>query len=326
MNKITSDPVPNAGILDIFDCCVAFSQEKVPENGEDSFYYAINEVSAVASVFDGCGGAGAKRYALLNNKTGAYIASRAIGGAVRTWFLESCIENASDRFETLRLKRRIQECLQVCKSFDSDKESRFKGTMAKEFPSTLAAVVCSQKENQLFADIFWAGDSRGYLLNADGLFLLTKDDLVGVDLYEDYSCDGVMSNVVSASKDFEIHNRRVPLEKSGIVFTATDGCFGYFSTPMEFEFSVIETLLKASGPKEWECSLKNMLGEYASDDYTFCALAFGYDSFEQMRIAFVTRANFLHKKYIQNLPGCSEEEKKFLWNQYRDEFLKYINC
>lgn len=318
MNNNTSNVVPESAFLDSFDCCLAFCQEKIRDNGEDSFYYAINEAAAVAAVFDGCGGAGAKRYDRLRDKTGAYVASRAVGGALKSWFLDSCSNVGNLDFG--ELKSRILQHLRICGRFDSG-GLKLKGNMTKEFPTTMAAAVCYSRAQQIEADILWAGDSRGYLLNEDGLFLLTKDDVAGVDLYEDFSCDGVMNNVISLSKDFDIHVKHIALTKPGIVFAATDGCFGYFPTPMEFEFALLETMLKASGAREWEALLKQLLGEYASDDYTIGALAFGFGTYDQMKKCFVNRANYLYEHFIKILPACTDAEKRTLWNKYRDPFL-----
>lgn len=318
-------PAPDTAFLEKLDSFIAFSEEKIAQNGEDSFYYSVNEVGAIASVFDGCGGAGAKRYVKLQNKTGAYIASRAVGGAAKKWFLEACTEGDRVSFDAERLKWWITEHLRICCSFDSPTALKLKGSMAKEFPSTLAAVTCRLVDNNILADVFWAGDSRCYLLNEDGLFLLTKDDLAAVDLYEDYSCDGVMTNVISASKDFVVHKRSLQLNKPGVLFAATDGCFAYFSTPMEFEFALLEALLKANSQTEWERNLNQSLGSYAQDDYSFCALSFGFDSFENTKKAFVSRANHVYEQYMGNLIECSNEDKRVLWHKYRDHFLSYIN-
>lgn len=312
---------PNSDFLDKLDSFIAFSEEKIAQNGEDSFYYSANEIGAVAAVFDGCGGAGAKRYEKLQNKTGAYIASRAVGGATKKWFLEACAEGDSVIFDADRLKWWITEHLKVCSSFDSPTALKLKGSMSKEFPSTLAAVSCHLVDEDISADVFWAGDSRCFLLNEDGLFLLTKDDLAAVNLYEDYSCDGVMTNVISASKDFVIHKKSLRLNKPGILFAATDGCFAYFATPMEFEFALLETLLKANSKTDWQRSLNRTLGSYAQDDYSFCALSFGFDSFENAKKAFVNRANHLYEQYISRL---TNESKDHLWTIYRDDYLRCL--
>ena len=61
-----------------------FLVERPKENGlgEDSYFCSHGENSAIISVFDGCGGAGARVYEKIGRHTGAYIASRIVSGAV----------------------------------------------------------------------------------------------------------------------------------------------------------------------------------------------------------------------------------------------------
>ena len=53
--------------------------EKKPDNGEDSFVYALNESRAMVGVFDG--GPGAGQSPALKGKSGGYLASRAAAAA-----------------------------------------------------------------------------------------------------------------------------------------------------------------------------------------------------------------------------------------------------
>ena len=56
--------------------------------GEDSFFCAQSEDSAIVCVMDGCGGLGARRYDSFQGHTGAYIASRSVAGAVHDWYYD----------------------------------------------------------------------------------------------------------------------------------------------------------------------------------------------------------------------------------------------
>ena len=49
----------NTDILSTLFCAAA---EMIDDSGEDSFFYSAHENSAVAAVFDGCGGIGSRRY------------------------------------------------------------------------------------------------------------------------------------------------------------------------------------------------------------------------------------------------------------------------
>ena len=60
-----------------------------------------------------------------------------------------------------------------------------------------------------------------------------------------------MSNMIFAG-DFRINCVEEWVKKPFVAITATDGCFGYFSTPMAFESMLLETLQKADSPAAWE--------------------------------------------------------------------------
>ena len=112
-------------------------KEKIEQNGEDSYLYVFAPESGVAAVFDGCGGSGAKRYEKFRNKTGAYMSSRVTSGATRDWFLEKDTPKTS-----VTLKEKIKEYLAICKSVGGGTTS-FKGSMAKDYPTTAAVVVAA---------------------------------------------------------------------------------------------------------------------------------------------------------------------------------------
>ena len=84
--------------------------------------------------------------------------------------------------------------------------------------------------------VFWAGDSRAYVLPADGARQLSTDDLRDPsDAMANLRRDSVVSNAMSADTDFHVNYRRVELKAPFLLVCATDGCFGYVPTPMHFE-------------------------------------------------------------------------------------------
>ena len=70
----------------------SISEEMVKDNGEDCFYYDVMDDRFIIAAFDGCGGSGSKKYQNYSGKTGAYIASRAVCGGVKTWFCVGLIK------------------------------------------------------------------------------------------------------------------------------------------------------------------------------------------------------------------------------------------
>ena len=289
-------------------------KEKIAHNGEDSYLYMFAPENGVAAVFDGCGGSGAKRYEKFRNKTGAYMASRVTAGAARDWFLEKNTPKTSST-----LKEKIKEYLTVCKTVGGGTAS-FKGSMSKDFPTTAAVVVATLSNNRLVANCLWAGDSRCYLLDEDGLKQISEDDLGGIDAMENLTTDGVLTNVITASKDFVVHEKTIELKKPGILFAATDGCFGYFATPMEFEQLLLSTLMASSSASSWEEQISSILKEIAGDDYTMSGMAFGFRSFEKLKEAMENRYHVLRVNYTDNLSEKTYEEKLALWQKYKEGY------
>lgn len=304
------------------DFFIEIAKEKIPGRGEDSYLYFLAEDSAMLGVFDGCGGSGAKRYEKLGGHTGAYIASRAVAGAARNWFM-AAKDSADDEERVGALKEKIQQALYVCNEVGGE-ESLMKGSMTKDFPTTLAAAICERSDEGISALCVWAGDSRCYLLDRRGLMQLTDDDLAGYDAMENLTADGVLTNVVSFSKNFTLHTKRINITSPCIIFTATDGCFGYFSTPMEFEDLLLGTLMQSKNPVEWEAKITSILESISGDDSTLSGLVLGYGSFKKLKKEFSVRADMLYQKYVRGIETKSMEEKIELWKNYKVDYSCYL--
>ncbi len=290
--------------------CVA--GEMIPENGEDTYAYRYSDISgnSLVSVFDGCGGIGSKRYANYSGKTGAFVASRAVCGGVCAWF-----EN--DQSSPEKLPEYIQRSLAVCSGF-ADKTGRLIGSLGKSFPTTAAIIYSEPKSAQIDSTCFWAGDSRCYMLDTEGLHQLSDDDIDGEDALSNISGDGVLKNVICASAPFEIHSKRLSFNSPCLLICATDGCFGYLKSPMEFEQFLTGTMLSVKSISEWKTFLENSFRKFAGDDFTLCVAAYGFKSFEDMQNHFKARNAFVHTNYI--VPETDLVEK---WNLYKKDYYLY---
>ena len=161
----------------------------------------------------------------------------------------------------------------------------------------LSLSVAFLKNNVINVNFLWAGDSRGYVLDEDGLHQITTDDIDGEDAMSNLSNDGVLKNVASLANDYEIHTRHIILKKPSVVFCATDGCFGYLSTPMEFEDMLLETLLLSESPNQWKQMLYDKIGLYAGDDYTMSLLAVGFNDFANFERSFKAKFGVSPREY-----------------------------
>lgn len=286
------------------------THEMIKDNGEDSFCFCALNDRFMLGVFDGCGGSGSKKYAHFSGKTGAYMASHAVCGAVYQWFAELQGEN--------QLQEYVQSALSVCMKYE-DRQGRMLGSLGKLFPTTAAILVGEANENKINVCCYWAGDSRCYILNADGLRQLTADDLNGQDAMNNLKNDGVMTNVINGSVPFEIHCKKLTVGNPCIFLTATDGCFSYLNSPMEFENLLLDSLIGASSVAEWKQELDKRMFERAGDDYTLCVASCGFDNFYDMQNSLNSRKSYVAEKYI-----CSKRDVDAAWNQYKKEYSKYL--
>ncbi len=339
MAIVRNNTVPS-DMISVVNYCTALTVEKKEGNGEDCETYSLNIDSAYFGVFDGCGGAGSQQCPKYHGKTEAYIASRIVGEVFQNWFEMS---NPAAGWNVNSLKELVLHDLKECDELVGEK-SMLVGGIKKKFPTTAAAGICYPGKKTIEVDVYWAGDSRVYLLTPQGLAQLTEDDLGGIDAMENLTDDGVLTNMISLSKDFTIHTGHISMDSPGVVFAATDGCFGYLTTPMEFEYLLLATMLnsdKVSGDSigvsdtwmakrseniglGWQEQLVDRIGEIAGDDYSICGYAIGFDSFEEMKKAFIGRANTLYSEYIAGIKTKSYDEKLALWHRYKENYYRSV--
>ena len=286
--------------------CVA--GEAKPNNGEDSYYYSNKGDKTIVAVFDGCGGIGSKRYNNYSLKTGAYISSRAVCGGVKSWF-----DTASD--DASKIGDYIREALDICEKY-ADKTGRLLGSLGKSFPTTAAIMY----KNSDKITCMWAGDSRCYMLDFDGLCQLTEDDVDSFDALDNITSDGVLTNVISASADFEIHKKEFSVNKPCILFAATDGCFAYFNSPMEFEYLLTSSLVESENILEWQKKLNDTIKEVAGDDYSLSVCVFGFENFLKMKRDFKNRNIYVKNNFI-----VSDDDISKKWDLYKTNYSRYLN-
>ncbi len=310
------------------DFWVTVFHEMKPDQGEDSYCRCFCENAGLIGVFDGCGGLGATRHREYADKTEAYMASRICSGAFFDAFqaLFSPSELvAADSFLALA----AQNCERVLASCVPQPGSapRVLGNMVKAFPTTAAAALIQRVDKGYEIDAIWAGDSRVYLLNGEGLAQLTLDDSTAPDPMDSIYEDGILRNILCVDKPPKLRGNRVVVKEPFLVFTATDGCFGYFSTPMEFEGILLGTLEKARNITEWEAGIHKEIQRVAGDDYTLVMAAYGFGSFDQVKKGVARRLHDLcdsYLRYTARLPLGERAPRQELWGRYAPNYLRYL--
>lgn len=293
--------------------------------GEDA--YAVGNTAdglCYMGVFDGCGGLGGRRYEILDNHTGAWTASRVTAYAAETYLINH--SRGFDKKSCSDLQERIADILKKVKSDSTAHNSvQIGGDLKRNFPTTVSIAVAEELKNRsIKASFLWAGDSRGYFMDENGLCQLTQDDIEthGDDAFLNLREDGRLTNVANADTSFELHIRSIELNMPVILITATDGCFSYFKTPMEFENLLLETLMKSNTPQKWTAMINKCIKPIAGDDYTMALGLFGFSDFEDVKQYFSKRYVLLNKKYIRHAQNASLDELAALWESYKTDYYR----
>lgn len=304
-----------------------FSGEIRKSLGEDSWTYVFCEDTGIIAVFDGCGGSGAQSHSDYNNHSEAYMASRICAGA-----LYECINTYSPTrmlpsvFSERILERYLADALKANRPSKDTDGITIRGM--RTLPTTMAAgLVQPGTEKELSVSTIWAGDSRVYVLDRTGLSQLTIDDSNQPDPMDGLYNDGTLTNVICADKRVRLNCRTYRLQLPFMLIAATDGCFGYVSSPMEFEGMVLHTMLESSSVAEWEENLRKLIASYAGDDHTMCLASFGFGSYTSITRTFQKRYEWLRKNHLElvwKAPWENRLLRNNLWKSYRKNYMKYI--
>ena len=306
LSKLPCMPEDPAGQM------LVICRPKVEGCGEDCFLALQKDERFFCGVFDGCGGSGGKVYPAFGGHTGAWAASRAAAASAGEWFL-SGFQNKNK--EAPELASYVRKYLKTCKEQDTGGQVLL-GSLSKDFPTTIAAFCMNDTKGNI-VDFYWCGDSRCYVLDKDGLHQVTADDSAVQDAMQNLREDAAMTNVASASQDFILHRGTKKIRKPAVILAATDGCFGYLLSPMEWERTLLETMHCASSEEKWMDLLDERIGKVSGDDYTLTAWPHGFRSFTEMKQTFEARLSFLEKNY----PAAESEEELFRqWEKYRNGY------
>ena len=315
------------GVMPLDFHATIFCGEARKALGEDNWTYGFCEKSGMIAVFDGCGGSGARKHEDYNNHSEAYMASRLCSGA-----LFECIQKhfplsmEPKLFAEQVITPYLTDSIKA--NIPAEKPNGIKIKGMRTLPSTMAAALLqAEDENVISVSPIWAGDSRVYLLDGTGLSQLTVDDSNQPDPMEGLYDDGTLTNVICADRPMSLNCRTYKLRSPFIVIAATDGCFAYVSSPMEFEGMILHTMLESANVAQWEDNLQKLIASYAGDDHTLCMASLGYGSFDAVQQAFQKRYEHLRKNYLETVwatPWEDRETRRKLWASYRVTYMKYI--
>lgn len=316
--------------------------EKKVGCGEDAPPLLIVEGNSCAvGVFDGMGGAGAKNCNSSSagaDRTQAYVSSRIVCSSVDT-FLHNHLPTNDVTVEDMKavIIRKLRE---EKETFAPKDTSSLRSKLVREYPTTLAVVSLQECDKSYQVDSYWAGDSHCYLWTKDGFFQISKDDLEeNNDPMENLHNDSPISNCICADRDFTIHHNHIVLKKEPvIILCATDGCFGYYQSPMHFEYVLKYCLQKAKNEQEWEHMIKDEVLKVTGDDCSLSLIAKGFSSFIELKKSMKSSSVVGFPKIVEQEETMAWIEKELAiekekyeqnlaigWNSYKQNYMKFIN-
>ncbi len=306
---------------------IYINREAVKGQGEDAYSFCFagkngnDNNRGMIGVFDGCGGIGAKQYPNYHNRTAAYIASRIVSKAALNWYEKRVMADEKGMYAPAEmlaggLREEMDRAISIArKALDVKGEMLF-GSLVRSFPTTAAIALMEKAANSsLNCRFLWAGDSRGYILQSNGLKQCTFDDLqANQDAFDNLYNDSPLSNMISGDKPYTINMRKIACTLPAIVITATDGVFGYFQSPMHFEKMLVDTLMESASFAAWEARLKAIFEMVSGDDSTIVMAVFGWKSYRDLQKDFSARRDELHSM----LAGKNEEAQlRSIWREYK---------
>ena len=194
-------------------------------------------------------------------------------------------------------------------------------------------VIASVSDDKYIIDSICAGDSRNYMWNMNGLFQISKDDLKGgLDPLQNLREDAPMSNCLQADAPVRLNHKRIsiPIEERFMIISATDGCFGYYPSPMDFEKILLESLRNAKSIEEWKKRLSIAFEFVTADDFSYSIVSFNFPHFKDLsKLAKKSlkgnlQKYFLKRKEYENAVRRKQQLDNLI-SEYEDELLSQIN-
>jgi serine/threonine protein phosphatase PrpC len=310
--------------------------EKIENKGEDAPPTLLlgEDDTVILAVYDGLGGAGSRVYALPNEKgeiweySGAYLASRLAKAIVEDFYLTADLNENFVQIIQSNLQNDFNEYAQQL----ANQPSKLKSRLIRTLPTTIAGMLAEENraENLVNAWAFWAGDSRCYVWQKESLQQISQDDLTGnPDAMANLEQDATINNCVQALGDFVLHQRIFSFAEPTVLIVATDGCFGYLSSPMDFEYLLLQTLAESQYDfEDWQYQLTEAILQTTGDDASMSLWAWGFENLNDLKNYFFDRQQVIYQTYIQPLVQADKpasDLRQTLWQEYKKNYYLDIS-
>lgn len=195
-------------------------------------------------------------------------------------------------------------------------ESRLKGTYL--LPTTLSVTLMREREESVDLICLWAGDSRAYYWNEEGLAQISDDHEIG----------GTMTNLISLAKDFRLQICSLKVKKPCLVFNATDGVYKcmMFASPLDLESLLLQVILKSESVEQLEENLDKIyenIGRH-DDSNSLAAVTFGYADLGALKAAAGKRSDEIEREIVSRLPGILTRDYRAEYEKADAEFISSL--
>jgi hypothetical protein len=122
-----------------------------------------------------------------------------------------------------------------------------------------------------------------------------------------------------------------------IILCSTDGCFGYYQTPMHFEHVLKSCLEEVEDEKTWSAKIEQEISKVTGDDCSLSLIAWGFSSFSDLKKSMKSSSVTGFSKLLnlemdiacaeQILTKAKEDYEKGVaegWSNYKQNYMKYI--
>lgn len=303
----------------VFSGTMYLDAEKIEGCGEDALTYQLDENgNGYMFVFDGCGGAGSQKHIDLEGKKSAYVASRCCA-----FFSDHYLERStlhSSQGVDLFSEQLYSYLMSIDEQFPMESSE---STLVDVLPTTISGINITNDDDCLSATYIWAGDSRGYIIDANGISQVTEDDVNSEDAFTNITDNSIMNNRIhgAAHKEpFTLHSTTIKMKEKCILLCATDGCYDYFNSPMVFEYLMLSVIMASGSYVEAESQLRQILKERSGDDCSMIIAFFGFEEYGEVKLLLHDRYQALDK----DKDSFGASQGKMYWDlNYKTHYYRY---
>lgn len=198
------------------------------------------------------------------------------------------------------------------------------------FPTTFAAASYRKIDNinstnSYYVDAVWAGDSRCYVLDNNGLRKLSVDD---EDMYTHS-----ITNLFSVEDNTELRFRRYTLESPFTLICASDGFFDRYNSNLQTEASLLKLIKDSKSMDNLRTSMEEYYASNRSDDTSVAFVPVGYSDYKELRNSLAARTkNTLalssqyptYKRAVEVINRPEKQVAVVITGRVRDSYKKII--